>query len=107
VGGGTGVYALWLAALGHEVHLLDAAPGHIAQARENDKTAAAQLASLWVGDARALPFDGDSFYLVIMLGPLHHLTEAADRVIALAEARRALRPGGAVAAAVIARCLPP
>jgi SAM-dependent methyltransferase len=35
--------------------------------------------------------------------PLYHLTERADRVAALAEARRVLRPGGVVAAAAISR----
>ena len=38
-----------------------------------------------------------------MLGPLYHLTEAADRTRALREARRALRPGGLLAAAAITR----
>ena len=38
-----------------------------------------------------------------MLGPPYHLTERADRVRALAEARRALYPGGVVAAAAISR----
>jgi SAM-dependent methyltransferase len=40
---------------------------------------------------------------VLLLGPLYHLTERTDRVRALAEARRVLRPGGVVAAAAISR----
>jgi hypothetical protein len=40
---------------------------------------------------------------VLLLGPLYHLTERADRLQALAEARRVLRPGGVVAAAAISR----
>jgi predicted SAM-dependent methyltransferase len=38
---------------------------------------------------------------VLLPGPLYHLTERADGVRALAEARRVTRPGGIVAAAVI------
>ena len=38
-----------------------------------------------------------------MLGPLYHLTDAADRTRALHEARRALRPRGLLAAAAITR----
>ena len=40
---------------------------------------------------------------VLLLGPLYHLTERADRVRALAEGRRVLRPGGVLAAAAISR----
>jgi SAM-dependent methyltransferase len=38
-----------------------------------------------------------------MLGPLYHLTERSERVRALGEARRVLRPGGMVVAAAISR----
>jgi ubiquinone/menaquinone biosynthesis C-methylase UbiE len=38
-----------------------------------------------------------------LLGPLYHLTDRPDRVQALREARRVLRPGGVVAAAAISR----
>src|SRR6185436_19692400 len=34
VGGGTGVYSLWLAAQGYEAHLVDAVPLHVEQAAE-------------------------------------------------------------------------
>ena len=40
---------------------------------------------------------------MLLLGPLYHLHERADRVAALAEARRVVKPGGLVAAAVISR----
>ena len=34
IGGGPGRYACWLARSGHEVHLVDAVPRHVEQARE-------------------------------------------------------------------------
>ena len=40
---------------------------------------------------------------VILLGPLYHLTEETQRVAALREARRVLKPGGVVAAVGISR----
>lgn len=40
---------------------------------------------------------------MLLLGPLYHLVERADRVAALAEARRVVRPGGIVAGAAISR----
>jgi ubiquinone/menaquinone biosynthesis C-methylase UbiE len=104
VGGGAGIYALWLAQLGYEVHLVDPVPLHIEQVR-----AAVQaqpdhpLASYAVGDARALDWEDASADAVLLLGPLYHLTERAERVTALREAARVLRPGGRVYAAAISR----
>lgn len=40
---------------------------------------------------------------VLMLGPLYHLSERADRLAAIREARRVLRPGGLLFAAGISR----
>ena len=39
----------------------------------------------------------------MLLGPLYHLVEKDDRLRALAEARRVVRPGGVVVAAAIGR----
>jgi|SRR5579884_452966 len=103
IGGGPGAYAAWLAREGYAVHLLDALPLHVAQARE---AAAAQPEcpfSAELGDARALPYADGSAAAVLLLGPLYHLTERGDRLRALAEARRVLRPGGVVVAAAISR----
>src|SRR5215831_12064894 len=57
VGGGAGVYALWLAEAGHEVHLVDPVPLHVEQARAASSGAKrGRLASVEIADARALPF---------------------------------------------------
>ena len=39
----------------------------------------------------------------MVLGPLYHLIERSDRILALREARRILRPAGVVVAAAISR----
>lgn len=104
IGGGPGVYALWLAQQGYSVHLLDAVPLHIEQARAASLSQpGVSLASLQVGDARQLPFADESADLVLLLGPLYHLVEREERLAALREARRVLRPGGVLCAAVISR----
>jgi ubiquinone/menaquinone biosynthesis C-methylase UbiE len=104
VGGGPGVYACWLASLGYEVHLSDAVPLHVAQAEEASKARPADpVASFSVGDARALGRPDESTDAVLLLGPLYHLTDRADRLAALREARRVLRPGGVLVAAAISR----
>src|SRR4051794_3511662 len=55
VGGGPGAYALWLAGLGYEVHLIDILPLHVEQAlRASEASSQARLAGAIVGDARQL-----------------------------------------------------
>jgi ubiquinone/menaquinone biosynthesis C-methylase UbiE len=104
VGGAAGVYALPLAKQGYEVHLVDPMRLHVQQARiASDKQPATPLASATVGDARRLNRPDATVDAVLLLGPLYHLTNRADRMQALREARRVLRPGGVLAAAAISR----
>jgi ubiquinone/menaquinone biosynthesis C-methylase UbiE len=103
VGGGTGVYADWLADLGYRVHLVDPMALHVerAQARAAARTTNPFTAS--VGDARSLDAPDAAVDAVLYLGPLYHLTERDDRLLALREARRVLRPGGTLCAVAISR----
>jgi ubiquinone/menaquinone biosynthesis C-methylase UbiE len=103
VGGGSGIYSAWLASLGYEVSLLDPVPKHIDQAREGSARQQKQIASMRVGDARHLEENDSSMDVVLLLGPLYHLTERKDRITSLQEAFRVLRPGGLVFAAAISR----
>jgi SAM-dependent methyltransferase len=104
VGGAAGVYALPLAARGYEVHLVDPVAVHVEQAlRASGRQPERPLAGATVGDARRLEWPDAGADAVLLLGPLYHLTDRADRVQALSEARRVLRPGGVVAAAAISR----
>lgn len=102
VGGGPGVYAEWLAALGHHVELVDPVPMHVEEAARRASSAAPPFGTS-VGDARSLAFADASFDAVLLLGPLYHLTERDDRRRAIREAARVARPGAIVAAAVISR----
>jgi len=104
VGGGPGRYAVWLAERGYRVHLVDPVPLHVEQARAAARgRPGATLASAEVGDARALQLAEASVNAVLLLGPLYHLRKRADRLQALAEARRVCRRGGIVIAAAISR----
>jgi ubiquinone/menaquinone biosynthesis C-methylase UbiE len=103
VGGGSGHYAVWLAERGYDVHLVDPVPLHVEQAELRSATSARPLASIRQGDARTLDWPDDSVEAVLLLGPLYHLTTRDDRLSALAEARRVIRPGGVILAAVISR----
>ena len=104
VGGGPGRYAVWLAERGYRVHLIDPVPLHVGQARAAaGGRPGVALAAAEVGDARALSLSDASADAVLLLGPLYHLPERADRLQALAEARRVCRRGGVVIAAAISR----
>ncbi len=104
VGGGPGRYAVWLAERGYQVHLVDPIPLHVEQARVAAGVRPGQaLASAEVGDARALQLPDASADAVLLLGPLYHLPERADRLKALGEARRVCRTGGVIIAAAISR----
>lgn len=102
IGGAAGAYSYWLAGRGYTVHLIDASPRLVAEAQRR-AAAGSALASYRVGDARALEFADGTANIVLLLGPLYHLTEAGARARALAEARRVLIPGGWLFAAVISR----
>jgi ubiquinone/menaquinone biosynthesis C-methylase UbiE len=103
VGGAAGAYALWLAARGYEVHLIDPVALHVEQAVRASAASEQALASASVGDARALAREDASADAVLLLGPLYHLIEREDRLRALREARRVLRPKGFLFAAAISR----
>ena len=104
VGGGAGVYSCVLAREGYEVHLVDAMPLHVEQAREASlKQPEHPLASINLGDARELKRAEASVDAVLMFGPLYHLTERSERIAALREARRILRRGGLALAVGITR----
>src|SRR5262249_61367901 len=85
-------------------HLIDIAPLDVELAQQaSTRQPEAPLASTEVGDARALSWGSTTADAVVLFGPLYHLTDRADRLQALREAHRVLRPGGTLLAAAISR----
>ena len=100
VGGGPGVYAAWLAKLGYEVTLVEPV------ARHREQAAGLGAFTVEPGDARRLARPDGEFDVILLLGPLYHLVDPAERAQALAEAKRVVRPGGLIAGAFISRQAP-
>ena len=103
VGGGAGAHAFPLATQGYRVYLIDPVELHLEQARSHQSATGVALASISHGDARRLDLAPESADAVLMLGPLYHLTERSERLQALHEAKRILKPGGVLFAASISR----
>ena len=105
IGGGPGRYALWLAALGYHVRHRDIVALHVEQLRAEAGAWRGQIDTA-VGDARALDLPDGCVDAVLLLGPLYHLAARRDRLRALGEAARIVRPGGVVFAAAVSRWAP-
>jgi SAM-dependent methyltransferase len=99
IGGGPGRYAVWLAELGYEVEHRDVVDLHVEQLRASGQP----LVHTAAGDARHLDLPDSSVDAVLLLGPMYHLRERADRIRALREARRVVRDRGPIFIAAISR----
>jgi len=95
IGGGPGIYAEWLADLGHEVYLVDPVEKHINQANKRSKQAKKPF-KVVLGEAQKLDFPDNFADVAILHGPLYHLQQKKQRINALSEAKRILKSGGIV-----------
>jgi S-adenosylmethionine-dependent methyltransferase len=103
-GGGPGRYALALSSLGYQVTLFDLSQGNLNFARQKASESEHPIHQYMHGNALSLPFpDSTGFDAVLLLGPLYHLFTEAERVRAVREAWRVLRPGGMIFAVFITR----
>lgn len=103
IGGGAGYYSHWLQEMGHQVTLVDLTPENIHLAKTLSAEKGIKLHEYIVADATNLPLPADSFDLVLLMGPLYHLTDKISRVKAIKEAGNILKPGGTILCAVISR----
>lgn len=104
IGGGPGRYALWLAERGYQVEHRDLIPLHVQQLNA-EMGGRAQVRTL-VGDAMNLDLADQSVDAVLLLGPIYHLRWRRERLAALREAWRIVRPAGPVFVAAISRWAP-
>ena len=105
IGAATGRYTIPLAQRGHSVTAVDFSPALLARCREN--VAGAGLSgrvTFQVADARDLSaVPSGPYAAVLLMGPLYHLVEAADRRLALQNAIDRLASGAPLFTAFISR----
>lgn len=95
VGGGTGKYSEWLSKLNHNVYLIEPVDKHLKIAEERSKKLKNKFKVIR-GESRQLDFPNNSVDLVILHGPLYHLQNLEDRLLAINEAKRVLKKNGVV-----------
>lgn len=104
IGSGAGNYASYFAKKNHIVSVVDLFSIHIKQAKELSNThPKTPIKSFHVGDARELPFDNNIADIVFLSGPLYHLLNRGERIAALKEAKRVLKPNGRLVASYVSR----
>ncbi len=92
IGAGTGRYTSALMQEGYKVKAVELCRRNIEVFLRREPTA-----DVVQGDARQMPFlPSATADVTLLLGPLYHLTNEADKVAALSEARRVTKPGGLI-----------
>jgi len=103
LGGGAGAYSFPLAKKGYKVTLADLSEtllAHAKKQKEEDKVQ--NLISCDQVNATDLScYKDNSFDVVLLFGPLYHLTEKSEREKCVSEIRRVLKTGGKVFASFI------
>lgn len=102
IGGGYGEYSWWLASLGYEVHLFDLSIKNIEMSAELSKEyPCCSLACAEVGDARSIHRPDHSADVILLMGPLYHITEKSERIACINECKRLLKDSGQLFTAAI------
>ncbi|WP_079506937.1 class I SAM-dependent methyltransferase [Mesobacillus jeotgali] len=101
IGGGPGRYAMYLAERGHKVTLLDLSSKNIEVAKRKSFEKGIALEGYIHGNALELEEFQHHFDVILLMGPLYHLTEEADRRKAVEGALKLLKPDGIIIASFI------
>lgn len=89
IGAGTGRYAIPLSEQGHNVTAVELVKKNVSTIKlKNSKVKAIQ------GSALNLKFDDNTFDIALLFGPLYHLFSYEDKLKAILEAKRVLKPNG-------------
>lgn len=94
IGGGPGRYSLYLKHNGCDVTLFDLSPANVEFANRKAEEQGVKIKTV-CGDARyADTLVSDRFDHVLLMGPMYHLLDEADRIKAVKVSINVLKPGG-------------
>ena len=97
VGAATGRYSVPLAEEGYDVTAVELVKHNLARLKAKGSSVKA-----YQGNAMKLKrFEDNSFDAVLVFGPMYHLHERGEKIKALSEAKRVVRPGGIIFVAYI------
>jgi len=96
IGGGPGRYSLYLAEKGCDVTLFDLSSANIKFAKDKATEQGVAFKTI-VGDAREVDtLVNKHFDHILLMGPMYHLLEEADRVKAINTSLKLLKPNGKI-----------
>jgi len=102
IGSGPGRYSIAMMERGYEVVLVDLSERLLEVAQREIVTRGLHARGIFQGDACNLHFLNDArFDAAFLMGPMYHLIRREDRLMALAELRRVLKPGGVAVVAYL------
>lgn len=101
IGGGPGRYSIHFAKMGCAVTLVDLSPGNIRFAKDKAAEAGVKFDAYAANCLELDTLDLGEFDHVLLMGPLYHLKEDADRKMAVEQAMLHLKTGGNLYASFI------
>jgi 2-polyprenyl-3-methyl-5-hydroxy-6-metoxy-1,4-benzoquinol methylase len=101
IGGGPGRYSLYLAKKGCDVTLLDLSDANVAFASERAAEQGLTIKTICGDACVADSLVNDRFDHILLMGPLYHLPEDADRIKSVNAAMRLLKTSGLLFCAFI------
>ena len=96
IGGGPGRYSIHFAKMGCKVTLVDLSSGNVALAREKAKEYGVEFESHACDCLELEKLDLGMFDHVLLMGPLYHIADRADKEKAVRNALEHLKPGGEI-----------
>ncbi len=95
IGAGTGLYCVYLAQMGYNVCACDLVEKHVEILKEKSQKLNLSI-NACVADALKVPFEDESFDVVLLSGPIYHLHSKEDKQTAINEAVRCCKKNGIV-----------
>ena len=94
IGGGPGHYSVHYARKGHNVTLLDLSGENVRFAKKKARQYGVKITAMQGNALDLSRFAENTFDIVFLMGPLYHLMNEENRLQAVREAKRVLKPGG-------------